>query len=209
MVCFFSDNGGPTSNGSWNGPFSGVKGTLREGGVRIPMIWSWPDGCPAKPNACRRRLQPRSFADLFGGSRRATVTAVAAARYEDKRNRKKAVKKYGPYDGHNLLPQLQGEGEPSRRTLFWRLQGQTSILDGDDKLITLSHRPAQMFRPEEDLGERVDRFEIDSTRANELYQMLGQWESSLATVPLWGSSPYWIGQSAKQYDTYEVRVEPE
>ena len=28
--CFFSDNGGATNNGSWNGPLSGVKGCLKE-----------------------------------------------------------------------------------------------------------------------------------------------------------------------------------
>ena len=74
------------------------------------------------------------------------------------------MNQYGPYDGRDLLPQLQGEAEPSRRTLFWRLQGQTAIRDGDDKLITLSHRPAQLFQPQQDLGERVDRLDIDSTR---------------------------------------------
>jgi arylsulfatase B len=42
IVVFFSDNGGATSNSSWNGPLSGAKGTLMEGGVRIPMIWTWP-----------------------------------------------------------------------------------------------------------------------------------------------------------------------
>ncbi|EMI16898.1 arylsulfatase B [Rhodopirellula maiorica SM1] len=32
LIVFFSDNGGATNNASWNGPFSGVKGCLREGG---------------------------------------------------------------------------------------------------------------------------------------------------------------------------------
>ena len=76
-------------------------------------------------------------------------------------------------------------------------------------LITLSHRPPQLFRPDQDPAETVDRFDIDRTRTTELFQMLGEWESTLATVPLWGSSPYWIGQSGKQYDEWVVRPEPE
>ena len=46
LICFFSDNGGATGNASWNGELSGTKGTLREGGVRVPMIWSWPETIP-------------------------------------------------------------------------------------------------------------------------------------------------------------------
>ena len=47
LIVFFSDNGGATGNASWNGPLSGAKGCLKEGGVRVPMIWSWPGQLPA------------------------------------------------------------------------------------------------------------------------------------------------------------------
>ena len=30
LICFFSDNGGATNNGSWNGPLSGVKAASRK-----------------------------------------------------------------------------------------------------------------------------------------------------------------------------------
>ena len=208
LICFFSDNGGATGNASWNGPLSGVKGCLREGGVRIPMIWSWPDQLPAGET----HGDVVSSLDLLP-----TFLVAAGAQplplspprsHEDKRNREKSVKAYGAYDGINVLPQLAGKSSPAPRTLFWRLQGQTALLDGRDKLIRLSHRPAQMFQPGEDQAEAVDRRNTDPRRAAELFQMLGRWESSLATVPLWGSSPFWIGQSAKHYDTWPVRPEP-
>ena len=94
------------------------------------------------------------------------------------------------------------------RTLFWRLQGQTAVLSGSDKLITLPHRPPQFFKPATDVAETEDRFDSNRERAVELYRILGEWESMLPTVPLWGSSPYWSSQSAKHYDEWSVRPEP-
>ena len=208
LVCFFSDNGGATGNASWNGPLSGTKGTLREGGVRIPMIWSWPGHILGS----QIHNGVMSSLDLLP-----TFMAVAETKplplspprpYEDANNRKKAVAIFGEYDGQNLLPQLSGLAPPPPRTLFWRLQGQTAVLDGADKLIQLSHRPPQMFQPADDAGEQHDLIDDHPDRTRELFEMLGTWESSLTTVPLWGSSPFWSGQSAKQYDNYPPRPEP-
>ena len=208
LICFFSDNGGATGNASWNGPLSGVKGSLREGGVRVPMIWSWPDQLPAGETHAGV-VSSLDLLPTFMAAADAQPLPLAPPRpHEDKRNREKSVTAYGAYDGINVLPQLAGKTTPEPRTLFWRLQGQTAVLDGSDKLITLSHRSAQMFQPADDPAETVDRIDADRTRAAELFQTLGQWESSLATVPLWGSSPFWVGQSAKHYDTWHVRPEP-
>ncbi|MCP4784946.1 MAG: sulfatase-like hydrolase/transferase [Fuerstiella sp.] len=208
LICFFSDNGGATGNASWNGPLSGAKGCLREGGVRIPMIWSWPDHLPAGESHAGV-VSSLDLLPTFLAAADAQPLPLSPPRpHEDKRNREKSVKAYGAYDGINVLPQLNGKASPEPRTLFWRLQGQTAVLDGSDKLITLSHRPAQMFQPTADVGETVDHINTHKTRAVELFQLLGQWESSLATVPLWGSSPFWIEQSAKHYDTWQVRPEP-
>jgi arylsulfatase A-like enzyme len=103
---------------------------------------------------------------------------------------------------------LKGEQKPAERTLFWRLQGQTAIRHGDDKLIRLSHRPAQLFQPGTDLAEARDLADDDADKFRDLFRQLGEWEAGLPTVPLWGSSPYWIGQSAKHYDEWLPRPEP-
>ena len=208
LICFFSDNGGATNNASWNGPLSGVKGCLREGGVRVPMIWSWPSQIP-KNKTHAGVVSSLDLLPTFMAAADAKPLPLSSARsHEDKRNRRKAVRQFGAYDGVNLLGQLKGQSEPSRRTLFWRLQGQTALLDHDDKLVVLSHRPAQMFRLSDDIAESVDRFDTHRSRANELFKMLGEWESTLAAVPLWGSSPFWASQSAKHYDGWPVGPEP-
>ncbi len=209
LIVFFSDNGGATNNGSWNGPLRGVKGTLREGGVRVPMIWAWPNRLPSSQTS----EQPMSSLDVlptFLAAADAEPLPLAKPRsYEDVRNRRRMVNFSGAYDGLNLLPLLTGKAVGVERRFFWRLQGQAAVLDGRDKLIRLSHRPAEMFRPAEDPGESVNLRSDSAERFEQLFDLLGQWESMLATVPLWGSSPYWVGESAEQYDGWAPRKEPE
>ena len=209
LIVFFSDNGGATGNASWNGPLSGVKGCLKEGGIRVPMIWSWPEKIPGG----QRHEAPVSALDLLptflGAAGSEPLPLRAPLGHEDKRNRERAVKKWGAYDGVDLLPQLTGDaGQVAARTLFWRLQGQTAILSGEEKLIRLSHRPAQLFRLGNDPAEANDLAPSGGDRFEALFRQLADWEATLPTVPLWGSSPMWSGESAKHYDAWEPRPEP-
>lgn len=209
LIVFFSDNGGPTGNASWNGPLSGGKGCLKEGGIRVPMIWSWPGTLPAGT----RYMAPASALDLLPtflascGSESLPVRGPLS--HEDKGNYKRHLSEYGTYSGVNLLPYLKGEEEPLDRTLFWRLQGQAVVLDGDDKLIRPSHRPAQLFNPVTDPAELSDLSSPGDPRFLELFRKLADWESSLPTDPLWGSSPYWINPSAESYDNRLPVEEPQ
>ncbi len=209
LIVFFSDNGGATNNASWNADLSGAKGCLREGGVRVPMVYSWPGVLPAG----EFYEQAASSLDLLPTFMAAAQASPLPLRkplsHEDKNNFRKGIEEYGAYDGINLLPYLKGEQTATPRKLFWRLQGQASVLHGDEKLIRLSHRPAQLFRPASDRGEAHDLSLREPGAFQSLFQELSKWESMLPTVPLWGSSPYWMGQSAKIYDTYEPKSEPE
>jgi arylsulfatase A-like enzyme len=42
LIAFSSDNGGPINLGATNGPLRAQKGTVYEGGVRVPAFASWP-----------------------------------------------------------------------------------------------------------------------------------------------------------------------
>lgn len=101
LIFFFSDNGGiGPVNFARNDPFSGLKGTLLEGGVRVPYVVHW-----------ENRLKPGRFGhsvitfDAF-------ATSLAAAGVEPESDTTDAV---------NLLPFLEGSTEgPVHDVLYWR-----------------------------------------------------------------------------------------
>jgi len=102
VVFFTSDNGSPEGGGAMfrsNGPFRGRKGTLREGGLRVPMIARWPGHIAAGVVSG----QPWYFADMLP-----TLADLAGVRLAE------AV------DGVSVAPTLLGEPQDlSGRTMYW------------------------------------------------------------------------------------------
>ncbi len=207
LVVFLSDNGGPRDNASWNGLLSGGKGTLREGGIRVPMIWSWPNTIDSH-QTCGQVLSSLDILPTFLAAAGATpLKMLPGPKYEDRSNQASRSHTVA-CEGKNALPLLAGNGAAAGRELYWRLQGQAAVLDGDYKLVRLGHRPAQLFKLADDPGEQHDRAVKQPEKYRQLYQKLGDWEASLATIPIWDSSPYWWGVSADLYDNQGVRPEP-
>ncbi|MBK1875879.1 sulfatase family protein [Pelagicoccus mobilis] len=61
IIVFSSDNGGTINTYSDNGPYSGFKYTLQEGGVRTPLIFAWKGNLPQDVT----RSQLVSTMDIF------------------------------------------------------------------------------------------------------------------------------------------------
>lgn len=208
LIVFLSDNGGATNNASWNGLLSGAKGSLREGGIRVPMIWSWPGRLPADTKYDQVVSSLDILPTFLAAAGIQPPPLAAPAMHEHAENRRRIVARYGPYDGVNLFEAFKTPDVARAQSLFWRLQGQAGVLHGDTKLVRLSHRPAQLFDTLHDVGEQEDLVRRDSRLAAQLFEELGAWEASLPTVPLWGSSPHWAGHSAQTYDEWQPRAEP-
>ncbi len=140
LVVFLSDNGGPLHSGANNGSLRGAKGSVAEGGVRVPFIFNWPGQLPPD-----KELDVQiSSLDLLP-----TFAALAGVLPSGK-----------PLDGIDVWPWLQGEveGTPHAR-LFWENSQahQMGMREGDFKLFRLKeNEPWKLFNLAEDMGEQND-----------------------------------------------------
>ena len=114
LVIFTSDNGGERFSYQW--PFSGDKGDLLEGGIRVPAIVRWPGIVPAN----RVTRQMAITMDW-------TATMVAAGRTE--------AAARPSLDGIDLMPVITGTSPVRDRTFFWRISDQDAVRDGKWKFL--------------------------------------------------------------------------
>ncbi len=134
LIVFCSDNGA-NRNGS-NGPLRGFKGSLWEGGHRVPAIAYWP--AHIKPAAiCNQTVLSM---DVF-------PTLVALA--------KGTVSAELKLDGANLLDLLTDGRTLPERTLFWAFRKQAAVRKGPWKLL-VHNDTVQLFNLDNDVGERND-----------------------------------------------------
>ena len=118
LIVFLSDNGGPTrKTTSSNLPLRGGKGTLYEGGIRIPYLLRWDGHVPAGQTVDH----PVSALDVL-------PTALGAVR--------RPVTAEMALDGTDLLPLLTGQTyEAPHAVLFWRMGRSSAVRYGDLKLV--------------------------------------------------------------------------
>lgn len=112
IIIYTTDNGGSTCNYGVNEPLRGTKYTLWEGGIKVPLIVSWP-GITA-PGTTTRGLV--STMDIL-------PTLVEAA----------GSAPSGHIDGESLIPLLKGS-RGGHEELYWDCGWQWAIRRGDWKL---------------------------------------------------------------------------
>ncbi len=162
LVFFFSDNGGPVGiNGSDNTPLRAGKGTVYEGGVRVPFLISW----PGKIAAGKTDDRPVSSVDVF-----ATSLAVAGAPMPTDKK----------YDSVNLLPYLTGEkaGAPHER-LFWRNGELRAVREGNWKLVRQKGKPDELYDLGKDIAEAHDLAATQTAEVALLGAALEAWDKEL------------------------------
>ncbi len=171
LIFFFSDNGGP-ANGPENDPLRAIKGTLYEGGVRVPFLVSWPAKLPAGATFDH----PVSSLDVF-------ATALAAAAIPMPTDKK--------YDGVNIIPHLAGAVKtPPHERLLWRMSGKQSfaIREGNWKLIRNGEQPPELYDLAADLGEKKNLAAENGELTTRLTATLEAWNKELIAPVFPGSS---------------------
>lgn len=144
LVIFSSDNGPTYAGGSdagffeSAGPLRGLKGSVWEGGIRVPFIARWPG-----------RIQPATKSDHVCAFWDFLPTCAELLGEQPPTD----------IDGVSILPTLLGRSEQQRkhRYLYWELDNQQAVRMDDWKAIRL--QPAQkiqLFNLKTDLSEQKD-----------------------------------------------------
>ena len=185
MIFFLSDNGGPyKSNGSINLPLREGKGSLYEGGIRVPFAMQWPLEIPSG----QVFDDPVISLDIFATVAEYTGTEPGKA-----------------LDGVNLVPYLLGEeqGAPHEH-LFWRIFDSESyaVRSGDLKLVNMNVTGDELYNLVEDIGEKHE-LGTDET-LQELADAKNAWESMMM-------DPVFLGlkQNDEYNDLHPLRFETE
>ncbi|MFQ6036804.1 MAG: sulfatase [Sedimentisphaerales bacterium] len=165
VLFFLSDNGGPKANGSRNDPLRGTKGTMFEGGIRVPFMVQW----PRRLKGGQAYEHPVIALDIL-------PTAAAAVGADLPRDRK--------FDGVNLLPYLTGEKKtPPHESLFWRMGQNYAARKGNLKLVKMGEQ-ISLFDLSSDIGESQDLADQRPDVLREMQQAYKQWNSEMIE-PVW------------------------
>jgi arylsulfatase A-like enzyme len=136
LVVFTSDNGG--ERWSYNAPLTAAKGSLHEGGIRVPAIVRWPGRVPAG------KVTDQAIISMDWS---ATMLALGGATPDPAY----------PLDGVDLTPIWTGGGTAVLdRALCWRTRKENAVRRGHWKYLQ-SGKAEALYDIPADPGEHTDR----------------------------------------------------
>ena len=160
IVIFTNDNGGEWL--SRNDPLFQHKGSVWEGGIRVPAIFRWPG-----------HIAPGGVSGQVGITMDLTASILAATGTP--------VPDEARLEGIDLFPVLEGRAPEIERTLFWRVIGahrQSAVRAGDWKLLYDGAR-ALLFNVRTDPAERNDLISEQSEIARRLAPLVAAWQEDV------------------------------
>jgi arylsulfatase A-like enzyme len=152
VVFFASDNGGERFSYYW--PFSGGKGNVYEGGIRVPTLLSWPGTIPTRQV---------SDTPVITQDWTATFLELAGA---------KPHRDYPP-DGVSLVGHLFRGRPAPERDLFWRMRSSRALRRGNLKYVQNANGPAALYDVAEDAREQAN---LATKRSADLAELKAAWD---------------------------------
>lgn len=165
VLVFTSDNGGTPR---YTAPLRGSKGELYEGGIRVPLVVSWPG---------LRRPGTTSDVPVSSVDWYPTLLELAGARPASDQT----------LDGVSLAPLLRGEKSVARERLFWhfpcyigRAAPASAVREGDFKLVEFFEDGGrtELYDLREDPGEQHDLSRKQPAKAAALEKTLHDWQAA-------------------------------
>ncbi|MEO0963769.1 MAG: sulfatase-like hydrolase/transferase [Planctomycetota bacterium] len=166
LVVFTNDNGGGRYISANNWPLRGWKGEEWEGGIRVPMVMSWPGTLPEGKTYSEPVMSFDLFATFLGLAEGAPAGSSHAV------------------DGVDLMPYLLGSKiGPPHEMLFWQ-RNHAAARSGAWKLHQ-RNKPDQpttyeLYDLNKDLGEKNNVIDQYPDVAERLKQGLADWQSKNA-----------------------------
>lgn len=163
LIIFTSDNGGYLNYGktfqriSSNGILRGQKGSLHEGGHRVPMIINWPGTIPPGiSKATTHSIDLLPTLALAAGMKRSQFQT----------------------DGCDLSSLWSSDGTWPTRTLFWRMGKQRAVRSGPWKLYQ-NGESTELYHLQDDIEEKHNVVEKQPELVQRLTQELENWEENV------------------------------
>jgi len=181
LIFFLSDNGGASNNSSDNGILREHKGTLFEGGIRVPFALRWKNHIPSN----KVFSYPIISLDIM-----ATCSALADAPISiDK-----------PLDGVNLIPYIRDEiTTPPHDYLYWRKfdHGGLAVRSADIKVVKDRRSDKQgvvSYNIINDISEKEDISQSRLKEKSKLVDLHNKWNAELEPTrfPTLGNHKWWI-----------------
>jgi arylsulfatase A-like enzyme len=157
LVMFVSDNGGSGNGG--NAPLRAGKGTLFEGGLRVPFIARWPGHIPANTETAELLTTLDVFPSLLAAAGASRPAGLAL-------------------DGFNMLPVLQGKAKSSRREMFWQMREAKAARVGSFKWVE-STKGGGLYDLSADPGEKNDLSAAKPEVADRLKGRFADWRAQM------------------------------
>lgn len=160
FIFFCSDNG--ANKQGVNTPLRGNKGSLWEGGHRVPAIAHWP-GHIEPGTVCNQTVLGMDLFPTMASTARADLPADLAL------------------DGVDLLGLLTQREKLPERTLFWAYKNQSAARKGPWKLLVQGNA-IRLFNLDDDLAEQNDLAKTNPGQVAALGAKLADWQRDVSAA---------------------------